>query len=110
MTKQAFGILGERGIIRSAEGHECSECVHDYKETSDQMGFYGEDATVGLDEYGGPILPRIQVQGQAEGPAVQDDEVMEISEGTVNAGAKVRMVVLDGIVMGPNVSFSYIFY
>ena len=58
MTKQAFAIFGERGIIRSAEGHECSGCTYEYKERSDQLGFYDEDATVGMDKHTGPILPK----------------------------------------------------
>jgi hypothetical protein len=31
VTKHTFNILGEQGIIRSAEGHACSECTHEYK-------------------------------------------------------------------------------
>ncbi|KAF8236743.1 hypothetical protein L208DRAFT_1250643, partial [Tricholoma matsutake] len=31
VTKQAFEILGEKGIIRAAENHHCSECTQKYK-------------------------------------------------------------------------------
>jgi hypothetical protein len=27
VTKQAFSILGDRGIIRAADNHHCSECI-----------------------------------------------------------------------------------
>jgi len=108
VTKQAFGILGERGIIRSAEVHECSECTHEYKERSDRLGFYADDATVGMDEHAGPMLP--QIQGQGGPPMGGDDaEMVDILERAGNSKAKVRMVVLDGIVMGPNVSFQCLY-
>jgi CxC5 like cysteine cluster associated with KDZ transposases len=34
VTKKAFEILGEQGLIRSADGHSCSECTHNYIATS----------------------------------------------------------------------------
>ena len=102
VTKQAFAMLGERGMIRSAEGHECSECTHEYKERSDQLGFYDEDAMVGMDEHTGPVLP--QERRQREREVETDEDMMEIPQGTLQPPSEVRMVVLDGIVMGPIVS------
>jgi hypothetical protein len=38
VTTQAFAALGEGGLVRSAEGHACSECTHDYKQHADVIG------------------------------------------------------------------------
>jgi len=37
VTKEAFEILGENGIIRAADQHACSECTHKYKKTADWL-------------------------------------------------------------------------
>ncbi|TFK60385.1 hypothetical protein BDN72DRAFT_905015 [Pluteus cervinus] len=66
----AFEELGERGMIRSADGHSCEECTHKYKATADIIT---EDAQ---------ILP----------PTDSEEE---------SDTAPVKMVVVDGIVMGP---------
>lgn len=70
LTKQAFSILGDAGIIRSADQHECSECTHKFKSQADIIG---------------------------QGANTMQPEIEE-------EHAPVRMVVLDGIVMGPTVS------
>jgi hypothetical protein len=108
VTKQAFAMLGERGMIQSAEGHECLECTHEYKEHSDWLGFYDEDAMVDMDEYTGPVLP--QDQRPVERQLETDEDMMEIPEGTLNPQSQVWMVVLDGIVMGPIVSLYISFH
>jgi hypothetical protein len=38
VTKEAFSILGDGGIICAVDGHCCSECTHTYKKTSDIVG------------------------------------------------------------------------
>src|SRR3981189_1545787 len=35
VTKEAFNVLGEDGIIRVADGHQCSECTQPYKAAAD---------------------------------------------------------------------------
>jgi hypothetical protein len=35
ITKTAFQVLGESGIIRSADHHQCEECTHAHKATAD---------------------------------------------------------------------------
>ena len=52
VTKEAFSILGENGIIiRAADQHACSECTHDYIETtSDNIPTAGSTVVVGADE------------------------------------------------------------
>ncbi len=35
VTKEAFHILGERGVILAADGHTCKECTHRYRHSDD---------------------------------------------------------------------------
>ena len=72
VTREAFLQLGQNGIIQAAHGHECSECTQPYKRTADR------------------IVPENQNIPQAA-------EVNNMEEDH----APVKMVVLDGIVMGP---------
>jgi hypothetical protein len=108
VAKEAFNVLGENGIIRVADGHQCSECTQPYKSTADVIT--GEDpaALVGVDEQREvPVLV-----GEGADLAVQDatrarmnalhpqpaNDDMDVDHGSVT------MVILDGIVMGPSVS------
>ena len=51
ITKEAFLSLGENGVIRAADQHACSECTHDYIETtSDNAPTTCSAAVVGVDE------------------------------------------------------------
>jgi hypothetical protein len=85
VTREAFNILGEGGVIKSADQHSCSECTQKYKSTADVI----EDANaneadmVGMEDRD----PEIGRQGGAE---VDDEE----------EAAPVKMIVVDGIVMG----------
>jgi hypothetical protein len=113
VTKEAFNVLGEDGIIRVADGHECTECTQPYKMAADIITGDDPAALVGVDEQREvPVLV-----GDGADLAVQDatrarlnalnaqpanDDNMDIDHGSVT------MVVLDGIVMGPQVSISNI--
>lgn len=79
LTKQAFALLGDSGIIRSADQHHCSECTQEYKKRSDTIGQNDNNQPHNL-----------------QGTQSNEEE---------NEPAFVNMVVLDGIVMGPTVSF-----
>jgi len=100
VTDQAFEILGEKGIIRAADQHTCSECTQPYKKTSDPV-LNDPAAVIGVDENQNvPLLaeaPEAQAQPQPGSPI--SDNAMDVDKKTVT------MVVLDGIVMGPTVSF-----
>jgi hypothetical protein len=106
VTQKAYEILGEKGVIRCADGHTCKECTRDYKATSDTIG-EDEDpaALVGVDE--NRTVPTFM--GEREnidiGSNDSDDrmDVDDASEDAKNDTVKssVHMVVLDGIVMGP---------
>lgn len=92
VTKEAFTMLGENGIIRSADQHECSECTHKYKQAADIIPDANRNVSdmVGMEE-----RVVLDVEGQAETEQDADDE-----------RAPVKMVVVDGIVMGHTVSFN----
>ena len=86
VTRGAFMQLGEDGIIHAAKDHKCAECTQPYKHTADTLS--------GIDS----------------AAAVDDDEVDEAMDIDY---ASVRMVVMDGIVMGPTVSaiiYIYLIY
>jgi hypothetical protein len=103
VTKEAFELLGENGIICPAGQHTCAECTQPYKHSSDRMPDVDPAAVFGVDENrqvpglmegASTIVSGIPNQPQAQA-SVNDD--MDIDDASVN------MVVLDGIVMGPTV-------
>jgi hypothetical protein len=115
VVTEAFSILGENGVIRSANGHECSDCTHIYKSTADIIPLAGDDpaAVIGIDEHrnvpaldgaGADLALRDAARARqriANRQLAGDDE----EEEDVNM-TPVRMVVVDGIVMGHQVSIS----
>ena len=137
VTKHAFSILGEQGIIRSAQNHFCPECTHEYKDSADVIIDDDPAALLGIDE--NRVVPQLQagdtVQAQdieeeeqeqeedgemardeddeTDGSMGTDQSPMEVDEASVSSPSPtpseeikvpVKMVVLDGIVMGPIVS------
>jgi len=110
VTKHAFQQLGENGIVRSAENHFCSECTHDYKQTADRITGDDPAAVVGIDEnqsVPGLTGPDADLATRDAAQARYDAEnSMLIDQTSASTGAApVKMVVLDGIVMGPTVCF-----
>jgi hypothetical protein len=115
VTRHAFNLLGENGVIRSAENHFCSECTQDYKETADRITGDDPAAVIGVDEnHNVPVLTgddadlaardmaqaRLDAQNAMEVDDDDDDDAMSSSS---TEKAPVKMVVLDGLVMGPPV-------
>ena len=125
VTKHAFRLLGSKGIIKCAEDHSCTECTHEYKATADTIR--REDARqdpaalLGVDEHQdvpllqgenadlaaqdaaiaratqiGLEIEDVEMQGSDESSAASSDEPS-------NDFAPIKMVVLDGIVMGHTV-------
>jgi hypothetical protein len=108
VTKSAFETLGDKGHIQAAHAHECSECTQPYNAISDSL-LTGEDpaALVGENE-NRPVPPlagegadlaavdaaQAQLNAQQQNYAPSD---MNIDENA----APVKMIVVDGIVMGP---------
>ena len=101
VTKEAFDVLGENGIIRAADQHECDECTQPYKSTvdtfpdNDPAGIAGVDQNRTIPGLMGAVNESVaQSSNQAEHHSTDEND-MDIDH------APVKMVVLDGIVMGP---------
>lgn len=111
LTSQAFNILGNNGIIQEGIQHSCSECTHKYKATPDIIPFSNTDpaAIVGQDE--DEDVPRLIGQNieQSTQEIIQSHHTAVLQNQQVNLNENidyepVKMIVMDGIVMGPTVS------
>jgi hypothetical protein len=108
VTKEAFQMLGQNGIIQAADQHTCSECTHKYKSTSDLITTDDPAALVGTDD--NTAVPALVVNEDA-GDAIQEQRQSTIGSTQTSRNdddmdvdySPVKLVVVDGIVMGPNV-------
>lgn len=99
VTTQAYSLLGENGIIRAADRHACPECTQEYKKTSDIV-FDNPAAVVGVDEDND--IP--DLAEDAEVPEnISASSTSDIPIDT--AKRSIKLVVLDGQVMGPQVKY-----
>lgn len=100
VTTQAFSLLGEDGIIRASENHACNECTQKHKDTSDVV-FNNPAAVVGVDatDEDIPALAEPPEDMEVDAPQVPSDDNMDTDDIP-----NIKMVVLDGIVMGPQVN------
>jgi hypothetical protein len=80
VTKEAFHILGENGLIRAANEHACKECTHTYRKPSNIITNVDASAVVGEE-------PQRTLHSDTEADVENSD-------------APVKMIVMDGIVMG----------
>ena len=107
VTKQAFSILGEKGLIHAADQHKCQECTQHYKKTADIITGDDPAAFVGIDEnWNVPALVREnadlaaeaaeQARANALHAASKTDQ--EMVDNNSN-GSYVTMAVVDGIVI-----------
>ena len=85
VTKEAFNVLGQNGIILGADQHACDECTQPYKSAADTFSGSDPAGVVGVDR-------NITVPGVNNEPVAEGD--MDIDH------APVKMAVVDGIVMG----------
>lgn len=105
VTTEAFSVLGEAGMIRAADQHTCSECAQEYKATSDLVINEDPAAIVGVDE--NQRVPQLaEEHNPLQTPAGDTDTSMRSpSADDIDVDhALVKMVVVDGIVMGTTVS------
>jgi hypothetical protein len=106
VTTHAYSLLGENGIIRAADQHACTECTQKYKKTSDVV-FNDPAAVVGMDATDDNIpamaLNHEEVQFDLPQTPVTADNEMDVDDIP-----NIKMVVLDGVVMGPQVNTIYI--
>jgi hypothetical protein len=107
VTKEAFQMLGQNGIIQAADQHTCPECTHKYKSTSDLITTDDPAALVGTDD--NTAVPALVVNEDA-GDAIQEQRQSTIGSTQTSRNddvdvdySPVKLVVVDGIVMGPNV-------
>jgi hypothetical protein len=96
LTNKAYDSLGENGGIRLSDGHACSECTQEYKATADYAPQNNDPAAVlGVDN-------EAPIPGLANGnvtiPIVPNQAP---NDGATTEKSPVKMVVMDGIVMGP---------
>jgi hypothetical protein len=89
VTAQAFSFLGEDGIIRASENHACDECTQKCRDTSDVV-FNNSAAVVGVDATDDDIPP---LEAAPEKMEIDAADEMDTD-----------VVVLDGIVMGPQLN------
>ena len=100
VTTQAFSILGENGIIRAADKHACGECTQERNKTSNVV-FDDPAAVVGMDATDDniPAMASTHEEIEVDLPQITSDNKMD-----VDAIQNIKMVVLDGVVMGPQVN------
>lgn len=67
VTKEAFSLLGENGIIRAADQHACGECTQEYKSAEDMLPNADPAGIVGVD--GNRAIPGL-VEGVNQHQAV----------------------------------------
>jgi hypothetical protein len=110
VTTQAFAAIGENGIIRSANSHQCSECTHAYKSTADIITGNDPAALVGVDEHQdvpvlrGPDAALATRDAAMARQAALHAQMNQTEDAEVSdEHAPVRMVVIDGIVVGHSV-------
>ena len=103
VTREAFELLGENGIIRPADQHACAECTQPYRHSSDRIPNIDPAAVVGVDE--NRRVPGLVEGADLTNPGLPNEPQVQIS--TIDDmdidDASVNMVVVDGIVMGPTV-------
>ncbi|KIJ91189.1 hypothetical protein K443DRAFT_115393, partial [Laccaria amethystina LaAM-08-1] len=107
VTKEAFSLLGENGMIRAANQHSCPECSQPYISQADSL-LTGEDPAglVGVDE-SQPVPPLVGAGANLAAEDVaqaQRDAQQHAQSNNMNVdidATPVKMIVVDGIVMGP---------
>ncbi|KAF8809167.1 hypothetical protein BYT27DRAFT_7285400, partial [Phlegmacium glaucopus] len=96
LTNKAFSLLGENGGIRLSNGHACSECTQDYKTTADYTPLNNDPAAVlGVDD--NRLVPALA----DENPVNLNVPNQPINVASTVTNSPVKMIVMDGIVMGP---------
>jgi len=115
-TKQAFSILGRNGIIQAGYHHSCNECVQPYKETANTLS--EPDNSNPQDNNHILILililiPKSNSSSNSDSNSDSNsnsnsdsDSDSESNPDNSNHGF-VKMIVIDGIMMGPVVGILF---
>ncbi|KAJ8695595.1 hypothetical protein PTI98_008185 [Pleurotus ostreatus] len=111
LVAAAYLYLGDGGIIRSAVGHSCDECCHAFKDVADVIpnqddnpaALAGHDENRDVPEYAGPAVAAAVADAEAmDVDNVPANDAPEPAGGVaLHTNADIRMIVIDGIVMGP---------
>ena len=104
VTKEAFNALGENVLIRVADQHYCIQCTQKYKATSDIVNGADPAAVVGVDE--NQTVPPI-LDGNSESSTSNTVSRKNIQTTIDDEPALVKLVVMDGIVMGPHIALCF---
>ena len=114
VTKQAFSILDESGIIHAIDQHTCQECTQPYKRTADIIIGDYPAALVGIDEK--CSVPALTGENAGLAAAEAAEQVTAIHAASIadqemdidlnNDGSYIKMAVVDGIVISP-LHFAY---
>ncbi|KAF8954384.1 hypothetical protein BDZ97DRAFT_1908272 [Flammula alnicola] len=102
LVVEAFAVLGNTGVLEPAKEHSCSQCSQAYKATADFMANDDPAAVAGADENSN--VPALAGEfADVSAPQIRANNLNMVAN--VDAMdvdyAPVKMVVLDGIVMGP---------
>ena len=109
VTCEAFSKLGANGMICPAVQHSCSQCTQKYKRQADFLTSDDPASLVGRDE-NRVVLPLLGVGAEdaAQDAATARELASHVQEDSDNepmnvdhAPVKMKMVVVDRIVMGP---------
>jgi hypothetical protein len=92
VTREAFEVLGNKGVIQAANGHSCNECTHKYRKRGATIPGIDPSALLGMEA----AFPGPPASGSASDADAESNDTL----------APVKMVVVDGIVMGHSVSFT----
>ena len=105
VTTEAFTLLGEKEIIQDADQHTCSECTQEYKAKADLIINEDPAAIFGVDENQRvPQLTEEHIPLQISAENTVAPVISSSADDMDMDHATVKMVVLDGIVMGTTVS------
>jgi hypothetical protein len=98
-THDAFAVLGEHGGIRLSDKHTCSECTQEHKSVADFLPAADDPAAVlGVDE-NRDVPQLVAAAASAMENFREPDDHMDIDVEAQRS--MVKMVIMDGIVMGP---------
>jgi hypothetical protein len=93
VTKEAFQTLGNNGVVRAAQEHSCEECTQKYRERAEVILHTDPSALVGMED-----------TGAEQGANIS--RVVNTENNNDDTSSYVKMVVVDGIVMGHTVSLA----
>jgi CxC5 like cysteine cluster associated with KDZ transposases len=91
VTQSAFIILGQSGVIQSAENHSCAKCSQPYRAQSDLVSNANDhSAVLSVDDVGGKVI-QASSNNELEKDVVMPNMTMKVVDGIV-VGTKVYLI------------------